>query len=577
MARWKSNLVTVFPSGYRDSSIDPKAKLMIEENITKIGSITQDKWFAVVDEDLHCYINGYYFIFQKDNGELPTKYNYMYIRTAPQELISGVNSPVLVSIDTSEGASETELDYEDEFYGAGFNNEIPNASIYTILDFTNEKYQYKVTTKEIYIKDQATAEDNAKIVLAGTNNKLITSSDIKVSKLNNLEFSATNGITINSSNTSINTPANSSVTLCSGTYSINGDTITLDNSLNVATKDTKQTISGDKTFNGELNLSANTYLATQNPTDDIAGFVSYNSDNKLCKTTLDYASPITSQETSLEFIDTVTQTKGKVSATKKKITIASGDGQGQLKINGTNYNITSLAANSSPTFEYASINETLTTKKLKGIGTAGVYNASEYGKGYLVGTTTQAKVGDTNLPVYINTNGVITTCDKYAGGTKLKLNGNNYVSDTAIYAPTQGGEANLVLISQGTGQTPIWGKPLDAEPLYLHTFQCFYDASTNPSCRISFSLLTRSNTPIIHSNGTFANKLSELGSWLHYRGKFTSYSSGLPISSTDPDYYGLYADSMNDIYLLRKNQNSGNYPLRNWTNGYIYEAIHKII
>jgi hypothetical protein len=71
--------------------------------------------------------------------------------------------------------------------------------------------------------------------------------------------------------------------------------------------------------------------------------------------------------------------------------------------------------------------------------------------------TLATAMGDKNNPIYLNTNGVPDTCNTYAGGTNVTLNGAPYAASTAIfYAPEGSGTAKDVLLSQGENTTPTW-------------------------------------------------------------------------------------------------------------------------
>lgn len=63
--------------------------------------------------------------------------------------------------------------------------------------------------------------------------------------------------------------------------------------------------------------------------------------------------------------------------------------------------------------------------------------------------------GSTTKPIYLKL-GVATVCNDYAGGTAVTLNGTSKHATTAsFYAPTGGGTANQILVSNGSG-APIW-------------------------------------------------------------------------------------------------------------------------
>lgn len=68
-----------------------------------------------------------------------------------------------------------------------------------------------------------------------------------------------------------------------------------------------------------------------------------------------------------------------------------------------------------------------------------------------------AEVGGSSLPVYVSTNGELTPCTTYAGGTAVTLNNNSKGGSTAaFFAPTSSGESGQLLISGGSGSAPQW-------------------------------------------------------------------------------------------------------------------------
>ena len=67
------------------------------------------------------------------------------------------------------------------------------------------------------------------------------------------------------------------------------------------------------------------------------------------------------------------------------------------------------------------------------------------------------KLGSETQPLYTNSDGVFTTCDTYAGGTKTTLNGTARGGlDISIYAPVSAGTDGQLLTSSGTGTAPTW-------------------------------------------------------------------------------------------------------------------------
>lgn len=64
--------------------------------------------------------------------------------------------------------------------------------------------------------------------------------------------------------------------------------------------------------------------------------------------------------------------------------------------------------------------------------------------------------GSTTKPIYLDL-GVAKECKTYAGGTLVALNGAiKSGSNASFYAPTGGGTANQILVSNGSGAAPTW-------------------------------------------------------------------------------------------------------------------------
>ena len=65
-------------------------------------------------------------------------------------------------------------------------------------------------------------------------------------------------------------------------------------------------------------------------------------------------------------------------------------------------------------------------------------------------------IGGSTQPVYVYSDGTITACTKYAGGTAVTLNGSSKAGSTAsFYAPTSAGTSGYLLKSSGSG-APTW-------------------------------------------------------------------------------------------------------------------------
>lgn len=68
--------------------------------------------------------------------------------------------------------------------------------------------------------------------------------------------------------------------------------------------------------------------------------------------------------------------------------------------------------------------------------------------------------GSKTVPVYVKTEGTLDTCDTYAGGTAVTLNGTPKGALTAsFYAPTSYGSSGQYLVANGSSTAPSWGTP----------------------------------------------------------------------------------------------------------------------
>ena len=84
-------------------------------------------------------------------------------------------------------------------------------------------------------------------------------------------------------------------------------------------------------------------------------------------------------------------------------------------------------------------------------------NADTWNPWYVgISTLYGTAVGAADTPVYINDEGTIVECSKYAGGTKVTLNGTDSSGKAiSIYAPTESGTSGAFLRSNGSS-APTW-------------------------------------------------------------------------------------------------------------------------
>ena len=153
----------------------------------------------------------------------------------------------------------------------------------------------------------------------------------------------------------------------------------------------------------------------------------------------------------------------------------------------------------------------------------------------------QSTKGSTTKPVYLY-GGVITECNTYAGGTKVKLNGVDKGSSTAdFYAPTSAGTTSQVLIGSGSSTAaPTWTSTLPNAvlPLRLQNYSTSGFADANSATEQGFHYITAT------TNGpTFNTDAAD------YRILTTAYStSWLQQIATN--------FRTNELFLRRKENNS---------------------
>ena len=108
----------------------------------------------------------------------------------------------------------------------------------------------------------------------------------------------------------------------------------------------------------------------------------------------------------------------------------------------------------------SAINSYLSSKSV-----ANATNATNSTYATKIGTSnTHPAIGNSTTPVYVNSDGIVTTAGQYAGGTAVTLNGNPRGATTAsFYAPTSAGTINQILKSNGSG-APVWANMVTYTP-----------------------------------------------------------------------------------------------------------------
>lgn len=88
-----------------------------------------------------------------------------------------------------------------------------------------------------------------------------------------------------------------------------------------------------------------------------------------------------------------------------------------------------------------------------------------------------ATFGGEYIPTYLNSNGQLTVCALYAGGTRLNVNSSQYTTAATIWAPTSstGNDSGKLLQSNGSS-APTWSSLMTTTHT---TYTCLHSASTS--------------------------------------------------------------------------------------------------
>lgn len=512
MAFIPSNKVYIYPTANRGEN-NPESRLNTEYNIT--NSVAK----------LLSFNDGSFVVKWDNTGHIICIHGYFIEIT---ELPSGLTNPIWAHLYyKGEGTSGNYYHQEELAPNSGDNSSIDNDGDFIALELNNSE---SVSNENNNCWSLQITDNNGNVL--NTSKFKFSASEIATDNSGTTSINNTfNTVNLNATNLKANgkeiniTGSGDGVTIDTGIYSSDNTAgaeyiVSGSNYFEVVTRDTDQEIVGDKTFSCDITATGNvlfTNLGATGISGTTTKSLAINTQNNVKSTDLTTPSP-TKNGTSLEFIDTISQNSyGKISATKKEITIAAGSNQGAIKINGSDYYINGIGTNNSPSFiaittNTINPNESGATLNLGAY--AKVYNNSVYGKGCLVAASNASSVGSNINPVYVNSNGNIVAStsnvgsttqpiylsggtlaigDQYAGGTRVTrddsykstLNINSHVSGTTntIYAPTTSGTTGQVLISGGSLGTPTWALlQLFEHTVHITTsnldcYFCFYDNS----------------------------------------------------------------------------------------------------
>lgn len=533
-----SDKVYIYPTANRGEGINPESRLNTEYNIT--NSVAK----------LLSFNDGSFVVKWDNTGHIICIHGYFIEIT---ELPSGLTNPIWAHLYyKGEGTSGSYYHQEELAPNSGDNSSIDNDGDFIALELNNSES----VSSENNSCWSLQITDGSGNIKTTSRHKFYTN-EIATDSLGETSINNTfNTVNLNATNLKANgkeiniTGSGDGVTIDTGIYSSDSTAgaeyiVSSSNSFEVVTRNTPQTISGNKTFRGNLTVTADgnltasgNVLFTNLNATEISGTttksLAIDTQSKVKSINLDTSSP-TTDGTSLEFIDTISQNSyGKISATKKEITIAAGSNQGTIKINGSDYYINGVRTNNSPSFNGITTNSiTTNTINPKGSGETlslgaytKVYNGSTYGKGYLVGTENVISYGNSTTPVYVNSSGMITSGSKYAGGTKVTLNGYPKGADTAsFYAPTSSGDSGKILKS--TGGTPDWAEP---QHLYEHRIEFTINENYTEKARLFFTVISTEPNRYIKTTSTSNDRYRQLSADVLIALGSISESSSLPVS-----------------------------------------------
>lgn len=173
-------------------------------------------------------------------------------------------------------------------------------------------------------------------------------------------------------------------------------------------------------------------------------------------------------------------------------------------------------------------------------------------------TTPNGDQGTIDTPVYIDKK-VVKSCNKYAGGTKVTLNGSDKGATTAsFYAPTTNGTTGYILQSQQDGE-PIWVSPMtisvnsakSAETLAVldtgSSTQPVYFSQGVP--KASNANVGGNTTPIYFKNGVIT-------SCSNYAGGTQVVLNGINRRTLQASFYAPTSSGSNNQVLISQGENT---------------------
>lgn len=159
---------------------------------------------------------------------------------------------------------------------------------------------------------------------------------------------------------------------------------------------------------------------------------------------------------------------------------------------------TASSTTTTTTIEGGSITATTVTANLTGTAS----NATDSVWATKIGTnSTHTNIGSSTVPVYINSDGVVSQASTYAGGTNIILNNSPKSGATAtIFAPTIGGVTGQLLISQGLESdiTPTWLPAGDDGQILKSNGSGYLPSWTNPPKTLYKHQISLASTNVLY-------------------------------------------------------------------------------
>ena len=405
-----SSKVKVFPSAYRGNGIDPESFLLSEGNLTSISNKVNYKHecYAYIEDDgyLAICLGGYLFHHIAINDIVALFDNIdstkdIYVGIYLENLstsYSGVNIPTLVA--KGDESHDHLLDFNSKFNGLCFTQDESDLEDYTYtLDLLWKLNDWEITrTAQLKFTTHEVENVGFNNLPTGWNlREQFTTETLKARTVSVESTDADWGFVVKNDGDTIYESTRSELGAITKTLNI-------------------RTIFNDTTtFNDIANFNDNVII-----------------DNGLTRITLGTTSKVEIEDDDSENIITINSYVEDNNKSINNINIGTSTSNYQSIINLKNSYINGDLL---PSID---VNNNIGDSQHRW---GSIYASYLYGVAAKIGTngdpTDVGQIGGPNYPIYINTQGIPHEANKYAGGTKVILNGSNLGGqDASFYAPT---------------------------------------------------------------------------------------------------------------------------------------------